>query len=424
MRRTVSPKLAGYVALVAGGLLGGLALRRPGLVGLVAPFALWLAVGLATVREPEPEVSATADRDRAVEGEEVEVAVRVAAATTIERLELWLRVHPNLEPVGEASSRVLRVAAGTATTVRFRLRCGRWGAYRLGEIQVRCHDRFGLLAFDQEWAAALPLKVYPSPQVLRALLRPTHAQRLVGDQRTRLAGDGVEFAEIRPLLPGDPIRHVNWRASGRRGELHVNRHHPERNTDVVLFLDIFAETGDERGSTLDLAVRAAASLAGRYLAVKDRVGLVGFGGYLTWLYPSGGRSQLWRILDVLLDTRVVTSYADKTVQIVPVRMLPPGAIVIGVTPLLDERGIRALLDLRRRGFEVAILAISPAALARPSAGETGELAWRLWQLERDALRIRYQRLGVAVAEWRPEEPLEIPIGEVRRFQRRLRHARA
>ncbi len=33
-------------------------------------------------------------------------------------------------------------------------------------------------------------------------------------------------------------------------------------------------------------------------------------------------------------------------------------------------------------------------------------------------------LGVAVAEWRPEEPLEIPIGEVRRFQRRLRHARA
>jgi uncharacterized protein (DUF58 family) len=304
--------------------------------------------------------------------------------------------------------------------VRFRLRCGRWGTYRLGEVHVCCHDRFGLLAFDQTLVAALPLKVYPSPQALRALLRPLHVQRLVGDQRTRLVGDGVEFAEIRPLLPGDPIRHVNWRASARRGELHVNRHHPERNTDVVLFLDTFAETGGQRGSTLDLAVRAAASLAGRYLAVKDRVGLIGFGGYLTWLYPAGGRAQLWRLLDVLLDTQVVTSYADKTIRVVPVRMLPPGALVIGVTPLLDERGIRALLDLRRRGFEVAILAISPAALARPSPGEAGELAWRLWQLERDALRIRYQRLGVPVAEWRPEEPLEVPIGEVRRFQRRLR----
>ncbi len=424
MARTFSPKLAAYVVLVAGALLAALVLRRPGLVGLAAPFALWLAVGLATAREPELEVSAAADRDRAVKGEEVEVAVRVAATTMVERLELWVRARPNLEPVAGTGSRVLRLAAGEETTVRFRLRCGRWGAYRLGEVQVRCHDRFGLLAFDRTVAAALPLKVYPSPQVLRELLRPLHAQRLVGDQRTRLAGDGVEFAEIRPLLPGDPMRHVNWRASARRGELYVNRHHPERNTDVVLFMDTFAETGDERGSTLDLAVRAAASLAGRYLAVKDRVGLVGFGGYLTWLYPAGGRAQLWRLLDVLLDTRVVTSYADKTIQVVPVRMLPPGAIVIAITPLLDERGIRALLDLRRRGFEVAILAISPAALARPSTGEVGELAWRLWQLERDALRIRYQRLGVAVAEWRPEEPLEIPIGEVRRFQRRLRHARA
>jgi uncharacterized protein (DUF58 family) len=424
MTRTVSPKLSGYVGLVAGGLLAALALRRPGLVGLAAPFALWLALGLITVREPQVEVSVEANRDRAVEGEEVEVAVRVTAATAVERLELWLRVHPNLEPLGEAGSRVLRLAAGGEATVRFRLRCGRWGTYRLGEVQLRCHDSFGLVAFDERLAAASRLKVYPSPQVLRALLRELHQQRLVGDQRTRLSGDGVEFAEIRPLLPGDPIRHVNWRASARHGELYVNRHHPERNTDVVLFLDTFAETGDERGSTLDLVVRAAASLAGRYLAVKDRVGLVGFGGYLTWLYPAGGRAQQWRILDVLLDTRVVTSYADKTIQVVPLRMLPPGALVIAVTPLLDERGIQALLDLRHRGFEVAILAVSPAALSRPSAGEVGELAWRLWQLERGALRIRYQRLGVPVAEWRPEEPLEIPIGEVRRFQRRLRHARA
>jgi uncharacterized protein (DUF58 family) len=424
MKRTVSLKLAMYVALVAGFLLAGLALRRPGLIGLAAPFALWLVVSLVTVREPELEISLVADRDRAVEGEVVEVAVRLTAATTVERLELWLRVHPNLEPVEGTSGRVLRLEAGQQTTVRLRLRCGRWGAYRLGEVQVRCHDRFGLLAFDQAVAAGLPLKVYPSPQALRELLRPMHVQRQVGDQRTRLAGDGVEFAELRPLLPGDPIRQVNWRASARRGELQVNRHHPERNTDVVLFLDTFAETGDKRGSTLDLVVRAAASLAGRYLASKDRVGLVGFGGYLTWLYPASERAQLWRVLDVLLDTRVVTSYADKTIQVVPLRMLPPGAIVIAITPLLDERGVRALGDLRRRGFEVAILAVSPGALARPSPGAVGELAWRLWHLERDALRIRYQRLGVPVAEWQPDEPLEIPIGEVRRFQRRLRHARA
>ena len=424
MTRTVSPKLAGYVALVVGGLMGALLFRQPALVGLAAPFALWLAVGLATAGEPALEVSATLDRDRATEGDRVELTVRLAAATPVEWVEVWPRAHPNLEPVDGTGSRVVRLAAGEPLAVRFGFRCGRWGSYRLGQVQVRCRDRFGLLAFDQRLSAPLPLKVYPGPQVLRDLLRPLHVQRQAGDQRTRLAGAGVELAEIRPLLPGDAIRHVNWRVSARRGELHVNRHHPERNTDVVLLLDTFAETGDERGSTLDLMVRAAASLAGRYLASRDRVGLVGFGGYLTWLYPATGRAQLWRILDVLLDSRIVTSYADKTIQVVPLRMLPPGAIVIAITPLLDERGTRALVDLRRRGFEVAILEVSPAALASPAAGEAGELAWRLWRLERAALRIRYQRLGVPVAEWPPDGPLELAIEEVRRFQRRLRHARA
>ena len=422
-RRTVSPKLAGYAALAAAGPLAGLALGRPGLVGLAVPFALWLVVGLAAASEPELDLEVAADRERVIEGEEVEVTVRVATATGVERLELWLRAHPGLEPVADANPRLLRLAPGELATVRFRLRCARWGAYQLGQVHARAHDRFGLLAFDRSLDARLPLKVYPRAEALRELARPLHAQRLVGDQVTRQAGEGVEFAEIRPLLPGDPLRHVNWRVSARRGELHVTTHHPERNTDVVLFVDTFAETGDERGSTLDLAVRATASLAGRYLAAKDRVGLVGFGGYLTWLYPAGGRAQLWRVVDVLLGTQVVTSYADKPIEVVPVRMLPAGAIVIGITPLLDQRGVHALLELRRRGFEVAILAVSVAARTRPAKGEVGELAWRLWQLERDALRLRYQRLGVPVAEWRPEEPLEAAIEEVRRFQRRLRHVR-
>jgi uncharacterized protein (DUF58 family) len=153
-------------------------------------------------------------------------------------------------------------------------------------------------------------------------------QRLVGDRLARHAGDGVEFAELRPYVPGDQIRQINWRVSARRGALHVNQQHPERNADVVLFLDTFTEVHNQEEGTLDLTVRAAAALAGRYLALRDRVGVVAFGGYLHWLYPGSGRGHAWRVLDVLLETQVVTSYADKTIQVVPVRMLPPGALVV------------------------------------------------------------------------------------------------
>ena len=67
---------------------------------------------------------------------------------------------------------------------------------------------------------------------------------------------------------------MNWRASLRLGQLYVTQRHRERNADVVLMLDTLAEVGAPPQTTLDLGVRAAASLATAYLARKDRVGLV------------------------------------------------------------------------------------------------------------------------------------------------------
>jgi uncharacterized protein (DUF58 family) len=236
-------------------------------------------------------------------------------------------------------------------------------------------------------------------------------------------GAGVEFAELRPFVPGDQVRHVNWPASARRGQLLVNQRHPERNTGVVLFLDTYAEARDPHGSTLDLTVRAAATLANRYLASKDHVGLIVYGGYLHWLYPASGRTQAWRILDLLLDTQIFHSVAERPIELIPLRMLPPGALILAVTPLLDERGTRALLQLRARGFHLAILALSPAAYTRPARDEIGDLAYRLWLLQRDALKWRYQRLGVPVAEWHRDQPLEASIAELRSVQCRAHRAR-
>jgi uncharacterized protein (DUF58 family) len=62
--------------------------------------------------------------------------------------------------------------------------------------------------------------------------------------------------------------------------------------------------------------------------------------------------------------------------------------------------------------------------APPGGRALDELAWRLWLLRRDALRSRYRRLGVPVAEWRAGEPLEATLEEVRRFRRHARTARA
>ena len=162
---------------------------------------------------------------------------------------------------------------------------------------------------------------------------------------SRAFGEGIEPGDIRQFAPGDRIRQVNWRASLRLGELYVTQQHRERNADVVLMLDTMAEVGTASETTLDAAVRAAASLATAYLARKDRVGLIVYGGVIDWVRPGSGRAQYERIADSLLRADVVFTYVTKDLKLVPPRVLPPHAFVVAITPLLDRRFTQAAVDL-------------------------------------------------------------------------------
>jgi uncharacterized protein (DUF58 family) len=421
--RAASPKLVGYAGLVGAALLAALALRRPELVAVAGAFALPLALALAFERAPRLGLTSELERDRTLQGDELTLTLNVDG-DPVERLELLIDVPSGLEVVDGSARVVLRLGRDEDRSLDLRLRARRWGAYVLGGVRVRAHDRFGVLLHERRLEPALPLKVYPHAETLRALLRPQETQVFAGNQVARTRGEGIEFADLRPFAPGDRLRRINWRASARRGAIWVNEAHPERNADVVLFLDTFAEARGGGRGTLDLAVGAAGSLAERYLRNKDRVGLVGFGGVLNWLLPATGMVQLYRIVDALLDTEIVLNYAWKDLDIIPARTLPPKALVVALTPLIDKRSVAALLDLRRRGFDLAIVEIDPAPYVEPGEDELERLAFRLWRLRREALRSEYERVGVPVVPWRSGESLQVALEEVRSFRRGARAVRA
>jgi uncharacterized protein (DUF58 family) len=409
MRRAPSLKLRLYAALTATGALVGLTLGHPEPVALGAPFAAYAVAGLALARRPEVQVDTVVERTRMLEGEDIEVRVAATADADLE-LALELRPGPGLQSAD--SQRTLWLNAAEPTEVTFSLRTRRWGAYRLGSIAVRARDRFGLIDYEFQSVALGAVRVFPAVELLRALIEPLELQATSGSRVSRERGEGTEFAEVRPFVSGDRLRRVNWRVTARRGIPYVSDRHPERNADVILFLDTFAEVGD----TLTLAVRAAASLAAAYLACKDRVGVVGFGGVLSGLGPRLGQLQLYRIIDALLGSEVVFSYAHKDIGFVPRGMLPPKALVVGITPLIDERYINALLDLRARGFDVAVIDVSPV----PFVKSDEDLARRVWLLRREALRTRLLALGAPVAEWRAGEPFQVPLAGAAALRRRYR----
>ncbi len=423
MTRYSAPKLAGYASLSAVGLLAALALAQPELVALTAPFLLAVGAGLALAATPRLSARIELDHDRALEGEDVAARIVVESAAGVDRLELYVDLPDGVDLVDGKNPVALRLAPGERRELDLTLRARRWGAHMLGPLYTRTRDPLGFLVWEATAPTRPQLRTYPRENVLRRILQPRETQVFSGNEVSRRKGEGIEFADIRPRGPGDPLNRINWRASARRNELWVNESHPERNTDVIIFVDSFAEARLGDATTLDLAVRATSAVADAYVRRRDRVGLISFGGILRWLAPGTGLVQLYRIVDALLDTQIILSYYWKEIDVIPRRMLPPSSLVIALSPLLDQRSVGALLDLRARGYDLAVIDVSPVPfVARPSAG-LDAIAHDIWVMRRDAIRHRLQRAGVAVVEWREERPLQSVLEEVREFRRYTRHAR-
>jgi len=424
MRRSAAPKLGAYAGLAGFGLLAAVVLGRPLLVALAAPFALVLAAGLILGDDPGLRAEVRLDQERVLEGGLVELTVELRTERGVPRLDVLVEIPAGLKLVEGRNPVSIRLEAGERRRLQLKLRAERWGGYLLGDVLLRGQDSLGIFRFDLAVKRDRQLRVFPQEQALRALLEPHDTQPYAGEDVARRRADGIEFADIRPFTFGDQVTRINWRATARRRELWVNERHPERNTDVVLFLDSFAEARREGRSTLDLALRAAATLAHGYIAKRDRVGLISFGGTLRWLHPGTGEAQLYRICEALLDTEILLNYAWRDIAVVPRRVLPPQSLVVALSPLLDERSVEALFDLRARGFDLTVIETSPLAYVEPGPAASDAVAFRIWKLRREALRERLRRSGVAVVEWQEGTPLAVEIEEAGAFRRHAFTGRA
>jgi len=417
VKRSLSPRTPGVLALAGAGLIAALATGRPELALIAVPFLVFGGAGLVLVPEPHVTASVEPGRLRVSEGEELTATVRVRndGAEPVEVEVAPVRTgHLALAP---ASTVALRVDAQSETEAVFSVRPRRWGAHGIGPVAVRTRDALGLTTSEERLGTRIDLRAFPREERLRELVAPLRTQPFLGTHVARARADGIEFADIRPFVVGDRAREVNWRATARRGSLQVNQRHPEHSSDVVLLLDTFEEARDQDSGTLDSAVRTAASLARAHLARRDRVGVVDFGGTLHWLEPAFGTRQLYRIVDALLSSNIAFSYAWRKADSLPQRVLPPGALTLVISPLLDERSIALISELRTRGRDVAVVEVSP--LDHVSAGPTAAdaVAYELWRLQREALRARLQSLGIGVAVWEPGGTLGPALEEVNAFRR-------
>jgi uncharacterized protein (DUF58 family) len=218
----------------------------------------------------------------------------------------------------------------------------------------------------------------PMPDPLLRALELTIGRRveglLAGDHRSALLGRGSELAQVRPYVPGDDVRLIDWNVTARTREPHVRVHLAERVLVTWIVLDRTASmrfgTADRRKDDVALgatiAVGHAASVRG------NRVGLVAFGeGPPAPLPPRPGRPGLVGVLLAVQDDggEGVAGSLAGALQVVGAAARQRSLIAI----VSDFRGPldwdRVLLDLAGRHDVLALEVRDPREQELPDVGE-------------------------------------------------------
>lgn len=155
----------------------------------------------------------------------------------------------------------------------------------------------------------LPAELYAEVRKLEIETQRIINASFSGEYLSAFKGRGVEFETVRPYVPGDEVRSIDWHVSARTQQLYVKVFREERELSVFFIVDTSASMfcGTQQETKQQLAVRLTALLSLAAMKNNDRAGLL-----LTdpleqvIMMPRKGRSHVLRIL------RAVLAYELKT----------------------------------------------------------------------------------------------------------------
>ena len=302
----------------------------------------------------------------------------------------------------------------------------RRGDYRFGDLHLRWESVLGLLRRQATFPAGADVKVYPNLADVKKydlLLRKNRLWEM-GLRSVRVRGRGTDFTRLREYQPDDEYRHINWKATARRGRPISTEFETERAQNLVALIDVGRMMRSPVGDVakMDYAINAVLLLA--YVAVQksDRMGALTFADDAqAWLRPRTGKAQFYRMLELLYNVQgqpVEPDFARAFGHFTSRQRRYSLALVFSdlTGSVSNEALVAGLLRLRRQHLPLLVTMRDPTveAFARqPAADVTGlyrrtvsETLLRERELALEALRSRgvltldvpADRLSVALIE--------------------------
>ncbi len=184
----------------------------------------------------------------------------------------------------------------------------------------------------------------------------------VGDHKSPYKGFSVEFVQHREYVPGDDIRHIDWKSYGRSERYTIKQYEQETNFICHLLLDASNSMRYGSGATnkLEYAKLLAASIAYMVIRQRDTVALRIFNnGWVAELPPSSQLGHIHAITHTLEDTQPHDRTAMGPLLDEVADRISRRGIICVISDCLDELEpiLAGLRHLRFRGHEVILFHI-------------------------------------------------------------------
>ncbi|MBI2777118.1 MAG: DUF58 domain-containing protein [Chloroflexi bacterium] len=287
----------------------------------------------------------------------------------------WLEVHnPTSLPAG-LPGRALSLGARSERSWLVRTPLTRRGHFRVEPLQIRTGDPFGFFESSAAVGTGVTVVVYPRVEALPLWRLP--AANIDGSHATpeRTLQTSPLATAVRPWAPGDAFNRIHWKATARHGDIHVKEFDLEQTADAWILLDLerAVQLGSGDESTVEVAVKAAASIADKAIQENRAVGLTVNAHRLAQLPPDRGGRQHLKIMQLLaaVDGDGSTPLSEALVQTVP--RIRRGMTAVVVTPSLERAWVKPLAALRTRGVGCVVVSFDVADFERFARDEDRRL---------------------------------------------------
>jgi len=275
----------------------------------------------------------------------------------------WLEIHNPTTLPGGLPGRAISLGSRSERSWLVRAPLIRRGHFRVEPLQIRTGDPFGFFEASASVGQGVAVVVYPKIDKLplwklpAASIEGSHAAPERTLQTSPLA------TAVRPYAPGDAFNRIHWKTTARHGEIQVKEFELEQTADAWIFLDLERSVQGGRGeeSTVEVAVRAAASIAAKALLENRAVGLTVNGHRQAMVPVDRGARQHLKIMQLLaaVDGDGTTPLVECLVN--SAGRLRRGMTAIVITASTDPAWVRPIAALRARGIGSVVVTLDAVA---------------------------------------------------------------